>query len=269
MRYVDIAKLEIPEQWHERAKVAADAVAAGADPGDYGQIWRDLKDTLGSYFYDKCWYCEMKIPRSDNAVDHFRPKGRVSDAANHPGYRWLAFELRNFRYSCTFCNSRRKDVEGGTAGGKSDRFPLLDETRRLYAPGPLSQEKPVLLDPCNVADACLIGCKWESGKPCAATQEPVKVARVKASVEILHLDHDPTCKLRHGIALQLKEDVEEGKRQFDLLAKGEGDEEAFNKVMERIQRTIGHDAQFSGDMRFVLKGFRSAEHPWIQDLIET
>lgn len=59
-------------------------------------VWRDLKDGLANLLHDKCWYCETAVDRSDNAVDHFRPKGRVSDAANpHAGLplvygqRWL------------------------------------------------------------------------------------------------------------------------------------------------------------------------------------
>jgi len=35
----------------------------------------------------------------------------------------------NFRYACIFCNGRRIDVQHGTAGGKADRFPLVNEGR--------------------------------------------------------------------------------------------------------------------------------------------
>jgi hypothetical protein len=40
---------------------------------------------------------------------------------------------------------------------------------RVYTPGPLGMEKPVLLDPCQIRDCLLIGCKWEDGSPCPAT----------------------------------------------------------------------------------------------------
>ena len=40
-------------------------------------VWRELKPLLASISADKCWYCESKDIRSDNAVDHFRPKGSV------------------------------------------------------------------------------------------------------------------------------------------------------------------------------------------------
>ena len=129
MRYIDKDELALPEGWLARAAAASAAVDAGADPNDHADVWRELKDALAALFPNKkCWYCESPVDRADNAVDHFRPKGRVSDAVNpHTGYRWLAFDRSNFRYACTFCNSRRKDVVNGTAGGKADRFPLLDE----------------------------------------------------------------------------------------------------------------------------------------------
>src|ERR1700684_3476119 len=105
MRYIDWTRLRLPDGWLDRAAAAANAVAGGEDPNDYAPVWRELKDGLADLSNDKCWYCEMPVPRSDNAVDHFRPKGRMGDAANeHNGYRWLAFERSNFRYACTFCN---------------------------------------------------------------------------------------------------------------------------------------------------------------------
>lgn len=77
MRYVDIDEIELPTGWRTRAKNAAMEVEKGKDPNDYGHIWRELKDNLAVLLNDKCWYCESIIDRSDNAVDHFRPKNRV------------------------------------------------------------------------------------------------------------------------------------------------------------------------------------------------
>lgn len=269
MRHVDIAKLIPPNTWPGRAQVATAAVAAGADPDDHSNVWRELKNKLAQQLHDKCWYCETPVSRSDNAVDHFRPKGRVSDAAQpHQGYRWLAFDLRNFRYACTFCNSRRKDVEGGTAGGKADRFPLVDESKRVYVEGPVTQERPMLLDPCNLLDAQLLGCEQESGRPCAATQDLISIKRVEMSIEIYHLHHTHTCIQRHGVVLQLKEDIDEAKSLFSRMTLGQDEERSFEKALLRIKRAIDLDARFSGDMRFILKGCRSDEHPWIQNLLD-
>lgn len=270
MRYIDLDELMIPDGWLARATAAAGAVAAGDDPDDHRQVWVDLKDALAALFPDKkCWYCESPVDRADNAVDHFRPKGRVRDAAHpHSGYRWLAFDYLNFRYSCTFCNSRRKDVVNDTAGGKADRFPLLDEAHRLYEPGPLGQEAPSLLDPCSWGDWELLGCKQENGSPCAASEEPQKKARVEESIEIYHLDLAATCTRRHRAAVTLLADVNQAKRMY-LKAQTQAEMgEEFLVALKRVRKAIQKKAEFSGEMIFLLRGLRSADHPWIQDLLE-
>lgn len=266
MRYIDQDELALPDGWLERATAAAAAIAAGGNPDDHAHIWRELKYALAALFPDKkCWYCESPVDRADNAVDHFRPKGRVGDAANpHNGYRWLALDWRNFRYACTFCNSRRKDVVHGTAGGKADRFPLINEANRLYAPGPLNQEAPELLDPCELNDWELLGCRQENGKPCPASQSPVERRRAETSIGIYHLDYEPTCKRRHAAAIMLMADVAQAKRLFGRA----GMEEDFNLVAKKIRRAIDRKAAFSGEMIFLLRGQRHTDHPWIQKLLE-
>lgn len=269
MRYVDRSKLKKPTGWTQRAQAAAEAVANGANPNDYSNVWRELKDGLAGLLHDKCWYCESPIDRSDNAVDHFRPKNRVSDAANlHPGYRWLAFDESNFRYACTYCNSRRKDVEGGTAGGKADRFPLVNEAQRVYAVGPIAQERPMLLDPCEMSDWRLLGCHQENGQPCATSSDPLARQRAEASIEVYHLNYEPMCKRRHAVAVQLMADIDEGKRLFELATQDPTKEDDFKKVAARLCRAIGRDAPYSGEMHFLLRGQRSDAHPWIQELLE-
>lgn len=270
MRYIDRTQLLLPDGWLGRAQAASQAVAAGADPSAYGNVWRELKNGLADLFNDKCWYCEVSVPRSDNAVDHFRPKGRVGDAANpHPGYRWLAFEQSNFRYACTYCNCKRKDIDGGTAGGKGDRFPLVDETTRVYVPGPLGGERPALLDPCAYGDWKLLGCQKENGKPCAASDHPEHKIRADISIDVYHLHHEPTCKQRHSAAVQMLSDVEEAKGFFIASQSDPSHEVSFKNAAMRILKTIHFTKPFSGEMRFLLGGERDNEHPWVQELLET
>lgn len=269
MRYVDRTKLVKPAGWIARAKAATDAVANGADPNDNGAVWRDLKDGLANLLHDKCWYCESCVDRSDNAVDHFRPKGKVSDATNpHTGYRWLAFDESNFRYACTYCNSRRKDLECGTAGGKADRFPLVNEAQRVYAVGSVVAEQPLLLDPCELSDWRLLGCHQENGHPSAASADPLAKRRAEASIEIYHLHYEPTCKRRHAAAVQLMADVDDGKRLFELATQHLAPAAEFKTVAGRVRRAIDRESPYSGDMHFLLRGQRSDAHPWIQELLE-
>jgi uncharacterized protein (TIGR02646 family) len=103
----------------------------------------------------KCAYCEAPAPASTSwDVEHYRPKGRVSERADHPGYYWLAYVWENLLLSCELCNRRRKDrptwehAEPGTTSGKADRFPLADESTRAMDPlADLAGEARLLLDP--------------------------------------------------------------------------------------------------------------------------
>ncbi len=123
-----------------------------------GNIYGDdrVRAALEKLFHDKCAYCESKMSGIlDWNVEHFRPKGRVAERDDHPGYYWLAYDWDNLYPSCTFCNQRRKDKPRwgdptyAESGGKSDQFPLEDETMRIMSPDDIKQEDPLLIDPCN------------------------------------------------------------------------------------------------------------------------
>src|SRR5262245_27764752 len=124
--------------------------------GKHQKVWTSLKEVLRDLSHGKCWYCESVDPRSDNAVDHYRPKGNVKDSdPPHDGYWWLAFDRDNYRFSCTYCNSIRNSDK--TSGGKQDYFPLWEESKRARsADDDLDDELPLLLDPTNPADVGLI-----------------------------------------------------------------------------------------------------------------
>lgn len=154
-------------------------------------------------------------------------------------------------------------------GGKADRFPLLDESKRAYAPGSLAEERPVLLDPCDISDWRLLGCKRENGQPCPASASSFDRSRAEISIEVFHLHHEPTCKLRHTEAGKLFLDIEEAKALFALSQSDPMQEMAFKRTAKRILAAIDFNSPFSGDMRFLLGGERHQDHPWIQDLLMT
>lgn len=138
------------------AKAAANPARAGeVDQGIYADD--RVKAALEELFHGKCAYCETKITASaDWDVEHFRPKGRVAERPDHPGYYWLAYEWLNLFPACQHCNQRRKDrprwgdLRFAEAGGKEDQFPLADEGTRALVPGDdPKREKRLLLDPCE------------------------------------------------------------------------------------------------------------------------
>ncbi|WP_426609875.1 hypothetical protein [Bradyrhizobium sp. McL0616] len=101
-------------------------------------IWRELKWHLFELFHEKCAYCENK-PRAGYAgdVEHYRPKGKVDEDENHPGYFWLAYDETNLLPSCSLCNQPRR--------AKQTRFPVKGAHSREARN--LAREVPLLLNP--------------------------------------------------------------------------------------------------------------------------
>jgi len=74
-------------------------------------IWLhdDVRLELHRYQDGKCCYCERKRePKREPDIDHFRPKGGVTEDPEHPGYWWLAYEWSNLYFSCKPCNENAK-----------------------------------------------------------------------------------------------------------------------------------------------------------------
>ncbi|WP_116866824.1 hypothetical protein [Pseudomonas syringae] len=122
----------------------------------------DVQTELKALFMDKCAYCESE-PTGDIDVEHFRPKGEVTEAPEHPGYWWLAHTWSNLYPSCQHCNQRRlqhiitehmteaqflalKAIKPKVSYGKMNQFPI-DGTRATCSAQDLTQERPHLLNP--------------------------------------------------------------------------------------------------------------------------
>jgi len=197
VRWVDLERVEdmLTPEWIDSAREAMEKIDLAEDDEsrrtvlrDRAKVWRDAKNILKHVMDQKCWYCETRNMRSDNAVDHFRPKSH---------YWWIAFDYKNMRFSCTFCNSRRIDREGGTSGGKQDNFPI-EGTLAGTADDSLDDEEALLLDPCSYEDPPNL---WfdETGRavvnPVVAEDSKAR-KRVKESVRLYHLDFGPLTTLR-------------------------------------------------------------------------
>lgn len=136
------------------ATTIAEKNAHEADKVIYGHT--EVKKALERLFHEKCAYCECKMTATvDWDVEHFRPKGRVAEREDHPGYYWLTYVWENLYPSCQHCNQRRKDRPRWKdptelpAGGKVDQFPLLDENTRAMGPeDDVYAEHTLLIDPC-------------------------------------------------------------------------------------------------------------------------
>lgn len=268
MIFVDIdAFVElVPPDWTTRAKALTTQLrsAAGAEQrkriiADNGDMWRELKTVISSVSANKCWYCESRDVRSDNAVDHFRPKGRVA-GESHNGYWWLAFEARNYRFSCTFCNSRRIDLEGGTDGGKQDSFPLAAGSKRASdVDDSLEDELPLLLDPCCMPDTDLL---WfdetgQAGPNPATAFSASHLERVNTSIRLYHLDHVKLVESRRRVYLNIQRLIRAADATYRKWAGGDESARAiYQDLLAQIRSHAVREAEHSATARCALLGYR-------------
>ncbi|WP_350289591.1 hypothetical protein [uncultured Croceitalea sp.] len=118
---------------------------------------RRVKEALITLFDGKCAYCESRFLHVYSGdVEHFRPKGKISDADNpKPGYYWLAADWENLLLSCRNCNQKLKHLTVGATDketmGKMDQFPLDDGGVHVQNHAKdISSEEPfrLLINPC-------------------------------------------------------------------------------------------------------------------------
>ena len=117
-----------------RANPANEGKSTPVDSELYGR----LKPYLVKYFWQKCAYCESNFTAvAFGDVEHYRPKRKVQEYQDHPGYYWLAYREDNLVPCCQLCNQGR---------GKRNHFPIAG----VYATcsdANLPDERPLLLNP--------------------------------------------------------------------------------------------------------------------------
>jgi hypothetical protein len=166
-------------------------------------IWSEVKPVYMTLQGDsKCAFCERKLESVDHgkgeqAVEHFRPKGKLSKwrlpaplrnmgvALTVPprrkgGYYLLAYDLFNYSAACNPCNSALK----------RDYFPVSGDYQ-LVGPSPesLMKEQPLLIYPIGDFDADpedLI--KFNGISPYAAGTSKRDRERGLVSIEFFQLD---------------------------------------------------------------------------------
>ncbi len=190
MRFVQRSD-EVPDTFEDRARDEYDDVLAHRNDPTKTKSFTfktykrpEIKQLLEDMFHGKCAYCETFYSAAQPMdVEHYRPKGAVSEDDTHDGYWWLAMKWDNLLPSCIDCNRKRKqitpvgdvrqvrlirngspDFSHGTvlASGKKDSFPITENGQRVFdaptgakdnlvaasSPG-LLKEEPLLLNPCN------------------------------------------------------------------------------------------------------------------------
>ncbi|QHH97795.1 hypothetical protein [Acinetobacter dispersus] len=100
-----------------------------------------VAESLWKAQHHKCCYCEHRIVKSYNDVEHYRPKAnadRSPGCSLKHGYWWLAYTWENLLFACPSCNRSHKRSFFPLANGS---ISLQEETP------PPSNEVPLLIDP--------------------------------------------------------------------------------------------------------------------------
>jgi len=274
LRYIDISRLNIPKDWKTKARRLTRELCDLPEAerrgliNDNSDVWGDLKPYLEEISHGKCWYCEVKMPRADFHVDHHRPKNRIKneDGTNEPGYWWLAFEYKNFRLACSYCNCLHTEPDG-IARGKSDRFPLHPSCARASSPDSnLQDEMPYLLDPTNLADPFLL---WfqDDGKTCPKHEEALGFVyhRAVVSIDILNLNGIKIVEARKELWRRCITLMKRGDVAFAQYRKGSptGRTE-YEAVVREMQDFVKSSAEFCATARACFWG---SPYDWVRDTV--
>ena len=261
MRFIDPVRINaaVTGDFLRQAKTLSEELDTATDEDERraiikdGDFWRDAKRLLKPIFNRKCWYCETSEDRSDNAIDHFRPKSL---------YDWLIFELSNFRFSCTFCNSRRSDPDTGLTGGKQDLFPLADGSPRATRADELDLERPLLLDPCKFEDHKRL---WFDETGLASLRpryegDAYEEKKFEESRKLYNLDFFRLAAARRRKYFEVIELCREGDRYWTRFQEG-GNEECLHEFSNRVvklARLIDYTEEHSAAAWHATLGLRTS-----------
>ena len=275
MIYIDVSRINISEEWREKARRVTEELRNIPAPDRArfiernSEIWQSVKSELERISHNKCWYCEVKSPRADFHIDHHRPKNRVKnpDGTEEPGYWWLAFDPTNFRIACSYCNCPHTG-EDGFVKGKSDQFPLPEGSIRASSPNSnLNDENPILLDPTNPSDPSLL---WflDDGRTCPRHSEAVGFLhrRAKETIDILNLNDIKIIEERKKLWRRCISLIELGDRAFDQYQRESSTGRIeFEIIIREIRELIQSSAEFSATARTC---FRGSRYDWVRETVQ-
>lgn len=256
----DHSKLTLPTGWATKVAALEAQIDAEIDIAKklalidaHDSYWKELKPQLAKLFNYKCWYTEAPQAGTDVDVDHYRPKGRVAELRtqgnSHPGYWWLAFKPKNYRYSCIVANRRRRDVDTAHTGGKADHFPIADELQRAWCSNDdCDNEQPDLLDPCKATDTALLTFKddGEAMERYDSATHPRLHRRAKTSINYYHLNHTDFVRARQDLRDEMENQVHSAKIYFKRLEQSDaGNDHAYEEAITGLRAKRQATAPYS------------------------
>jgi uncharacterized protein (TIGR02646 family) len=177
---------EPAEAWKKDAEALTKELRAAKTKAERDKIIEDhegqwkkdaIRNWLLDQFHRKCWYTEAQESVSAYHVDHFRPKGRVTDGATvRDGYWWLAFDWHNYRICGQLINTKKKD-----------HFPLEDG-RPADENSDLRLENYQVLDPTEPDDVCLVSFEKNGEVVYSTDISDTDKTRVDKTIDVLGLN---------------------------------------------------------------------------------
>lgn len=210
---------------------------------------REVLTSLNLLFNNKCAYCEGAYrSTSPTDIEHFRPKGRVSDEAEHRGYWWLASTWSNLLASCILCNREQYNdlfhfAAAGWApapikSGKVDHFPLAGPYRAFTETDDLAREDPLLIDPTQRDPAEYLIWKKMQGLQVIVPrrQEDATTRYAQTSIKIYGLNRRALVEERTRIATAIEVDAKGVASQLSFAS--ELEPVALARFMPILENTL-------------------------------
>jgi len=214
--------------------------------------WKPIKDLITAEIGHKCWYTEVELVGASLTVDHYRPINE---------YWWLAYDQWNYRIACPWANSPEYNLAHHCNGGKGANFPLLPPGQRATCKEHVSDENPVILDPCNPDDCKLVAFQAD-GRPVLNplfSNVPSAITRIEESMVLLNLDHPAFNSKRE----QLYHDITNDVNAVEGLAPNNT---TRLELQHRLAQRLDRKAPFSTAARFYLSMYR--DHEWVQAILD-
>ncbi|HEU0249095.1 MAG TPA: hypothetical protein VFR48_00070 [Solirubrobacteraceae bacterium] len=275
MRFIDLDLVLSDPQAQtliETAEAVRVELLAEPDPAKRRELmrakraaWADFRALFERTYGVKCWYTESKNPGTDDDIDHYRPQGGVTEAPDHGGYWWEAFNWKNLRLSCHRANRRRGNPDTGTVLGKGNHFPLLNEDHRCCSPDRYCHEQPALLDPTDPEDPPHLTFDIDGRVALAPTHESSDTARrrVEASRDYLHLDWPAFVDDRRALYVLIYGHVLDGDRAEIAKRQGEAAAgETLKAVIRELIRLARAEQPYSRAAAAYIRRFR--DRAWIE-----
>lgn len=289
MRFVDRTSVEEPKSLADPSVAVTtekkdayqyyktyNPLAKGAKGFDFKQYkGYDVQHQLRRLFRNKCAYCESDLG-DGLEVEHFRPKGGVTEDRTHPGYWWLAHDWGNLFPSCVGCNQKRRQhlvteemtveqltelsaTKAKVAYGKANQFPITG-VRAQYGVGALVNEYPKLIDPTSEDPTLFL--RWSRAGNYSIVvprvRDPVKGDRALSTINVFALNREHLVKSRTRVLQELRfqatEIIEELERDMAKAGAGGHLDHALKRIAA-MRRLHGEDHPYTAMVKEFVDDF--------------